>query len=356
MQNNKSFLRPAPRVSVIVPVYNGATFIETCLDSLLAQTLADLEILVVDDGSTDSTPAILQCYASCHANIRVFSQRNAGVSAARNLGLAHARGEFIAFVDADDAVAPTMYAELLQFAESGRLDVAICNAWLIAEGEPARLAIASVPNVGVQLGTAWLEQQVAQRTLKHYIWCHLYRNEFLRAQHTRFVPGLVHQDIVWTNLVMLSAQRVAFLDRPLYHYHQRTGSLSKPRGSAKRLAAARHYLRVVMLLDGLAARTSLTSSARAAVRFQAADEGLGLFHIARKLDRADRAALFAELQEFRFTRLLWRNAQTFAQARRAAARGAWLHLDTLGRRLREQFTGFDRHTQLGKVPSQFGMD
>ena len=357
MKNNNPPPRSAPRVSIIVPVYNGATFIQTCLDSLLAQTLTDLEIIVVDDGSTDSTHAILSAYAIRDDRVLVLNQRNAGVSMARNLGLAYAHGDFVAFMDADDAAHPVMYEQLVLLAEACRLDIAVCNAWLVEEGgAPPKRCIATLPDCGVQSGADWLVQQVSLRALKHYIWCHLYRREFLVRQRVHFVSGLLHQDIVWTNQVMLGAERVAGVDRPLYLYRQRPGSLSKPMNSTRRLAVARNYLRVVLLLDGLAARAALSAAARAAVRFQAADEGLGIFHIARKLDDADRARLWGTLEEAGFMRMLWRNVQTFAQARRVVKRGAWLYRETLGRRLREQFTGFDRRTQLDEVPSQLGMD
>ena len=112
-----------PKVSVIVPAYNTKRYLSDCLDSLLAQTLPpeDLEILVVDDGSTDGTGELADRYAAEHRNLRVIHQPNAGSSAARNTGINEAQGDWLGFVDSDDTVSPGMYEAMLEAAE--RLDV-----------------------------------------------------------------------------------------------------------------------------------------------------------------------------------------------------------------------------------------
>jgi heptose III glucuronosyltransferase len=345
----------SPKVSVIVPAYNAGAFLAPCLDSLAAQTLRDIEIIVVDDGSSDATLAIAQRYASKHAHFKVVTQRNAGVSAARNAGLALARGEFIAFVDADDIVEPVMYERMYALAKVGRLDVAVCNAWFIEDGLPASRCFPTLPE-GVSRGDNWLVQQVERRVMKHYIWCHLYRRDFLLREEFAFVPGLVHQDIVWTNQVMLAAKRVACIDEPLYHYRHRPGSLSKPRDSAKRLNAALHYLNVVVVLDELARRSNLPGEVREALRFQAADEGLGIFHIAEKLDRPDRLFLFETLLRFDFSSMLSRNAATPTQKRRAFRRCAALQAVLGVERLRERLFGLHRSTHVEEMAGQPGSD
>ncbi len=103
-------------VSVIIPVYNTASYLPACLDSILAQTFTDFELLVVDDGSTDGSPAICDDYARHDARIKVFHQANAGVSAARNLALAHASGKWVCFVDSDDTVLPGYLEDMVSAA------------------------------------------------------------------------------------------------------------------------------------------------------------------------------------------------------------------------------------------------
>lgn len=101
-------------VSVIIPVYNTASYLPACLDSVLAQTFADYELLVVDDGSTDTSPAICDDYARRDPRIKVFHQTNAGVSAARNLALSHAGGKWVCFVDSDDTVLPDYLEDMVR--------------------------------------------------------------------------------------------------------------------------------------------------------------------------------------------------------------------------------------------------
>src|SRR6266545_4664966 len=101
-----------PRISVVVPMYNVAPYLQTCLESLAQQTMADLEVVMVDDGSTDESPAIAERFAARDPRFRLVRQANAGLGAARNTGVVHAVGEFIAFVDSDDVV-PRHASELL---------------------------------------------------------------------------------------------------------------------------------------------------------------------------------------------------------------------------------------------------
>ena len=111
-----------PKVSVIVPVYNAEKYLQECVDSILRQTLADLELILVDDGSTDSSPAICDRYAEQDARVQVIRQANAGLSAARNRGIEVAAGEWVAFVDSDDFIDANMYRTMI-IAEIGRAHV-----------------------------------------------------------------------------------------------------------------------------------------------------------------------------------------------------------------------------------------
>lgn len=114
-------------ISVIVPAYNVEKYLKKGLDSLIHQTWKELEIILVDDGSTDSSGMICDAYAEKDTRIRVVHQSNGGVSDARNTGLALGRGEYLGFVDSDDWIAPDMYEVLACFAQKERLDVAMCG-------------------------------------------------------------------------------------------------------------------------------------------------------------------------------------------------------------------------------------
>ncbi len=125
----------APKVSVIVPVYNVEPFLETCLGSIRDQSLSDIEVLVVNDGTTDSSPEIIDRFVATDARFHRIDQRNQGLSAARNTGLDRASGQWIAFVDSDDCLAPDMLARLVQAGEAGGCEIALCGvADIDAEG------------------------------------------------------------------------------------------------------------------------------------------------------------------------------------------------------------------------------
>lgn len=116
----------SPLVSVIIPVYNAEDYLPACLDSLLCQTLTEIEILLIDDGSTDGSGRICDACAAKDARIRVIHQENQGVSRARNQGIEHAAGEYILLVDSDDWAEPTLCEQLYMAAEAHHADLCIC--------------------------------------------------------------------------------------------------------------------------------------------------------------------------------------------------------------------------------------
>ena len=122
-----------PTISIIVPVYKTEAYLEKCVDSILAQTFRDFELLLIDDGSPDNCPALCEEAAARDPRIRVIHQKNAGLSAARNTGVEAARGEWIGFVDSDDSIAPEMYETLLTYAQRDGAQIAVCDYLLVTE-------------------------------------------------------------------------------------------------------------------------------------------------------------------------------------------------------------------------------
>ena len=116
-----------PKVSVIVPVYNAEKYLQECVESVLGQTLSDIELILVDDGSTDGSPALCDQYAAKDVRVRVIHQKNAGAAAARNHGLGIAQGEYVAFVDSDDWIDADMYERMVAAAETNEIELVICD-------------------------------------------------------------------------------------------------------------------------------------------------------------------------------------------------------------------------------------
>ena len=158
-------------ISLVIPIYNTKAYLKDCLDSVLAQTLPDLQIILVDDGSTDGSPAIAQAYAKQDKRIEVYRQTHAGQSAARNLGLSHAQGEFIAFVDADDSIDPDWCQKHLD-------------------------AISGVDYV--QSGYTRSGRHLAPATNHQFTspCMRLYRRQAIDGM--RFIEGMIYEDVIWS--------------------------------------------------------------------------------------------------------------------------------------------------------------
>jgi glycosyltransferase involved in cell wall biosynthesis len=210
-------------ISVIVPIYKVESYLRTCLDSLLHQTLEDIEIILVNDGSPDKSPEICDEYARKYANITVLHQENAGLSQARNAGLDVARGEYIGFVDSDDAVDERMYAVLLDLIERHEADISFCAITRISDKG------SNVVN-GLQSGTDVLSGDEALielflRRMSCSVWSKLFKRETIR--NLKFLPSRTNEDFPFLVEALLRASRVAASGEGLYHYYLREGSITQ---------------------------------------------------------------------------------------------------------------------------------
>lgn len=242
-------------LSVIIPLYNAGNAFKACMESLLAQTWTALEIIIVNDGSTDNSVDIATYYAENYPQVRLVHQANAGASVARNRGLELAHGEYIAFVDADDITYPRMYETLMNMALQDNLDVAQCNAdWCERETGKTWQSIPQerIRSTDVMSGPEWLRMALASRRWTHVVWMGVYRHELIKQCNLKFVPGLHHQDILWSTEFMYNATRARYTEESLYKYFLHDVSVSrKKRIGRKNLSYQRHYIKITRLLDKL---------------------------------------------------------------------------------------------------------
>lgn len=224
-----------PRVSIVVPAYNAEETLGRCLDSLLAQDLQEIEILVVDDGSADGTAAVSEAYARQDRRVRALRlPRNQGVSTARNHGLAQARGEYIGFCDADDWAEPGMYGALLRAAEAGDAQVAFCA---VIKEFPGRAVEIALPWPDTVLDAAAIRDDLVPRMvsldfdgedqpLSGYTPRNLFAREVLDA--VRFRADIHYaEDLLFIVEALLRARRAAVVSAPLYHYRFHAGSTTQ---------------------------------------------------------------------------------------------------------------------------------
>lgn len=218
------------RVSVIVPVYQVEAYLAKCLDSILAQTFTDFELILVDDGTRDDCPRIMTRYAAMDARIRCIHKENGGLSSARNAGLDIARGEYIAFVDSDDTVEPTMLADAVAAAQRTGAQLVIYNYRLVTED--------SVQNACLPMKDETLD--IDQMGLANYFyrywmpyvhgqeaWCRLYRRDIIEQNHLRYAPNdeIFAEDTLFSAMYLMHVHTLAALAKPYVNYLQRGDSL-----------------------------------------------------------------------------------------------------------------------------------
>jgi heptose III glucuronosyltransferase len=313
-----------PLLSLVVPVYNVAPFLERCLASLAAQNLDDMEIVFVDDGSTDDCPAILARCAAQHPQMRVIRQNNGGLSAARNTGLEHIRGEYVAFVDSDDWIEPGYHRRLLALARTKNLDMAHGNATYHFEGRRDDHPIYhDALSTEVMPGREVLRRRLTEKTFLHMVRMHLYRRDFIERLGMRFVPRLIHEDVLWTTRAFLEAQRVAYDSSPGYFYRQRIRPLEANVKDQRLDAVIASSVYNARGLADLAAPLREDPELQRLLRWQLVDGALSIFHKLRKVASPDlRRRLYRQLRRDGVYALLWNNATEIAQRRRIAR--AWL--------------------------------
>ena len=218
------------KVSIIVPVYNVAKYLARCLDSILAQTARDLEIICVNDGSTDASAAILADYAAKDPRIRVLTQPNGGLSAARNAGLDAATGDWVMFVDSDDWIPPDAVAAFLQVAAESGARVVVSSSYAVDE-----LPVPRPAAFRWTLERPALAHLVGRRKIQSSAWNKFYRRDAIGAR--RFIAGIYFEDWPFVTELFGDLDAFALVDAPLYVYCKNGTSIVRSAFTEKKVAS-----------------------------------------------------------------------------------------------------------------------
>lgn len=210
-------------ISVVVPVYNTAGYLERCGDSLLAQTYRNLEIILVDDGSTDECPALCDAYAVRDSRVRVIHKRNGGLASARNAGIGAASGTYIAFLDSDDWLDTDCYERMLSALRTFHADVAVCRYRQVyddhVDDESRDIAYSGT----LEEGLREYIYETPEIEIQNAAWNKLYRRDFLGS--LRFDESRWYEDILFTTKLLSEQGTIVVLDHASYNYYcTRTGS------------------------------------------------------------------------------------------------------------------------------------
>ena len=233
-----------PKISVLVPAYNVTPWIGSTLDSILSQTYKNLEVIVVDDGSTDETAGILERYAARDERVIVVHQPNAGLVAARETGISNATGEYVTFVDGDDTIEPDMYERLMANAQKYDADISHCGMVFDFPDGHTELHYGT----GVLLvhdHYEGLEALLSGEQIEPSLCCKLYAAHLVKD--SCLDPSVRNNEDLLRNFTLFSrSKRSVFEDFCGYHYYQRSGSMSK--NGEKLLENMDHILRARKLI------------------------------------------------------------------------------------------------------------
>lgn len=207
------------KVSVIIPVYQVENYLERAVDSVLAQTLEEKEIILVDDGSPDGSPEICDRYARQYPEmIRVIHKENQGLGMARNTGADAARGKYLAFLDSDDTVEPEMYEEMYEKAREGDYDIVMCDVKILYVEENRSVVSSSYPREEIDLG-----DYIARGNNITYSVNKLYRREIW--QENRY-KKMLFEDIALIPALVSRYPHIGYVKKPFYHYYRRSNTIS----------------------------------------------------------------------------------------------------------------------------------
>lgn len=228
MMNKRFYMNST--ISVIIPVHNVERYLPQCLDSVLSQSCTDLQVILIDDGSTDSCGVICDEYAEKDARVEVIHQKNAGAAAAKNAGLRVATGKYLSFVDSDDYLAPDAYAHMVELLEAQEADVVQCA---FNDVYVDKVVAHSIQGEQTEFTTTQYLEQFTKDWTCGLLWDKLYRRRIF--QDIYFEEGHRIDDEYFTYRGIMNASKILCDDRIVYNYRKRRSSVMYSPESAQRI-------------------------------------------------------------------------------------------------------------------------
>lgn len=215
-------------VSIIVPVYNVEPYLRQCLDSLLSQSYRNLQIVCVNDGSTDGSPAILEEYAARDSRVCVIHQPNGGLSAARNKALTVCKGKWLMFCDSDDYLADSRaVAKMCGYVEACGGNIGLCGFCKYDDGSGKSVPMLPLPGIAESGCYTITPDLVSLVVTRCYMFNKMFRKELIDRLQLQFDVGRIYEDVAFSLIAFLACmgERIAVCNDKLYHYRQRDGSI-----------------------------------------------------------------------------------------------------------------------------------
>ena len=284
-------------ISVIIPVYNVEEYLRECVDSVLNQTYQNFEVILVDDGSTDSSGQICDEYVEKDERITVIHQKNGGLSVARNTGLSDANGNYVYFLDSDDYIAENTFESLLTIAKKDNSDIVFFDAVSFADKNDFTVKQNYIRKnkYKTDCGINIFCQMTENKEFHSAVYLMMFKKQFIENNKLIFVPGILHEDMVFTYQALCLAQIVSQLSEALYYRRYRKNSIMTSSKTKKHFTSC---------IDVSEINTKFTHKS---FKNTASDEiyqylsrcAFNVFNVYEKLNKKDKKACKSRLRSFR---------------------------------------------------------
>ena len=283
-------------ISVIIPVYNVETYLRECVDSVLNQTYQNFEIILVDDGSTDSSGKICDEYVEKDERITVIHQKNGGLSVARNTGLSEVNGDYVYFLDSDDYITRGAFETLLVIAEKDNSDIVFFDAVSFADTDDFTVKQNYIRKSKYTADTGYnvFESMTQNNEYHSAVPLLLIKRNFLLESKIRFIPEILHEDMIFTYQLFCKASAISQCTEALYYRRYRKNSIMTSAKSKK------HFTSCVVVYENNAVFTNnLKLDNKKAFNKYVCRCALNVFNVYEKLNKKDKATCKSELKRFR---------------------------------------------------------
>ncbi|MBR4857561.1 MAG: glycosyltransferase [Clostridia bacterium] len=284
-----------PLVSVIIPVYNVEEYLRECVDSVLNQTYKHFEIILVDDGSTDSSGKICDEYVENDERISAVHQKNGGLSAARNSGLSEAEGKYVYFLDSDDYITDNALETLVEIAEKDNSDIVFFDAVSFADTDDFEVSQNYIRKnkYNTDLGINIFKLMTQNNEFHSPVYLMLFKKAFIDSNSLLFVPGILHEDMVFTYQALCLAQIVSQSSCTLYYRRYRKNSIMTSSKTKKHFSSCVDVCRINFNFTLEKFGTDIPSEVRKYISRCA----FNIFNVYEKLGKADKKICKAELKK-----------------------------------------------------------
>ncbi len=283
-------------ISIIIPVYNVEDYLRECIDSVINQTYKNLEIILVDDGSTDSSGAICDEYAEKDSRIRVIHKENSGPSATRNVGIKNAEGKYIYFLDSDDYLTDNAIELLVNTAEVNDADLVFFDAYSFSDdGSPVKQGYVINGTYETKSGYEILTELCKNKDYHCSIPLLFFRNDFIKNNNLSLVESAYcSEDLLFTYQVYCTAEKVAQCKNTLYHRRYRSNSIVTSKKSLRHFRSCKFVYDAVRDFSEQIGKLNDSTSKDYTVRC-----ALNVFNVYEKLSKADKKVCKKELSDFK---------------------------------------------------------